>query len=83
MKSYFKPDRLTQREKDKMCSEVRVRDRYCQKCGVWCLAGGEVSHKKTVGAHGDTAWRLDNMELLCWVCHRIKWHGPKWSKGER
>ena len=75
MKSYPKKPPLSQKEKDKMCEEVRVRDRYCQKCGVWSLLSGHVDHIKTRGAHGDEAWTLDNMQLLCPKCHDLKHRG--------
>ena len=68
-KSYPKPTKLSQAEKDRLNTEVRVRDRVCQKCGVWAFIGGDVHHKRTRGAHGDAAWKLDNMELLCRKCH--------------
>ena len=79
MTTYFKPEKLTQAQKDKMCVEVRARDIFCQKYGVWCLIGGHVHHKKTRGAHGDAAWTLDNMELLCWRCHNDE-NAPRWGE---
>ncbi len=63
-----KPPKLTKAEKDQMNLEVRARDLYCQKCGVWALSG-DVHHKKTRGAHGDAAWTKENMELLCRKCY--------------
>ena len=77
-KTYFKPPKLTKAEKDQMNAEVRVRDRFCQKCGEWCtriseatgeIIGGDIHHKGTQGAHGDEAWVLEEMELLCRLCH--------------
>lgn len=65
VKSYFKKPKLTQAEKDKMNAEVRVRDRVCQVCGVWCLVGGDIHHRRTRGALGDEAWETSNMILLC------------------
>jgi len=75
VKSYFKKPKLTDAQKKQMCDEVRVRDRFCQRCGVWALISGHVHHKKTRGAHGDAAWRLDNMQLLCSRCHDKKHRG--------
>ena len=69
MTSYPKPNKLSPSEKEKMNSEVRVRDRVCQACFTWALVGGDVHHIETRGAHGDAAWRLDNMILLCHGCH--------------
>jgi len=72
MTTHFKPDKLTQAQKDKMCHEVRVRDAHCQKCGVWCLVGGmvcDVHHLRGRGALGDAAWELNNMILVCRECH--------------
>ena len=77
IKTHFKPDKLTKAEKDKMNSEVRVRDRHCQKCGVWALGGGVVHHKKSRGAHGDAAWTMDNMILMCVKCHDLIHRGGK------
>ena len=70
-----KTPKLTQAEKDKMCSEVRVRDRHCQKCGVWAFSGGHIHHIKSRGAHGDAAWSTDNMILLCTECHDLTHRG--------
>lgn len=84
-----KPKKITESEKRLMEQAVRVRDKWCQNCHVLVtyyndkgkLCGGHVHHKKTRGAHGDSAWTLDNMELLCWICHD-KENAPQWGKGE-
>ena len=85
-----KPEKLTEAEKRKMEQAVRVRDRICQRCKVWLIRlsessgewiGGHVHHKETRGAHGDSAWTLDNMELLCWKCHG-KEDAPQFGRGK-
>ena len=75
VKTYFKKPKLSEAEKDQMNAEVRVRDRFCQRCGVWAVVGGHIHHKKSRGAHGDSAWVKSNMILLCPECHAIKHNG--------
>ena len=71
IKTHFKPDKLTQKEKNKMCANVRAREIFCQKCGAYSLMGGHIHHKKSRGAHGDAAWTMDNMILVCVKCHDL------------
>ena len=72
IKTHFKPDKLTLAEKHNMNAVVRHRARFsCEKCGRWCMSGGHVHHKKSRGAHGDAAWTMDNMILVCVKCHDL------------
>lgn len=52
------------------------RDRgHCEGCGTKCgLKGWDMDHRKPlIEAKGDISyWKLDNLQTLCWECHKKK-----------
>ena len=57
---------LTEAQKQQMRDDVRYRAGYsCEICHAFCLKSGHVHHVDTRGAHGDAAWEMSNMILLC------------------
>ena len=78
-----KPKRI--KLKGKAYSDLRkavwkLQYRRCANCGKWViLEEAHLHHKKTKGSGGDDT--AENTEILCWYCHMVDEHGPRWSKG--
>jgi len=57
---------------------------HCEMCGLRILGRGEFDHIKPVGLGGEST--LENLQVLCGKCHRIKTHGedrPVMAKADR
>ena len=79
--------KLMELSKDK----VRERDgNECQWCGRWCEGSNRhVSHVIAVSHGNALSFDLLNMKVLCYHCHRNKWHldhiasgAMEWFKGK-
>jgi len=83
-----KPIRLKGKAKRKLRIAVFEReDGICQDCkkyaplnGTSIFDIGHEAHIKSVGSGGED--KMDNVRWLCYSCHIIKEHGPRWSKNE-
>lgn len=65
----------------------RKQHGLCAECGRWVRLDGDtvfntahLAHKKSRGAGGDDT--EENTRMLCYRCHMIDEHGPRWSRRE-
>lgn len=49
---------------------VEQAEECCERCGVFCGQDGHAHHKVPRSLGG--LWTLENIEYLCWKCHRVE-----------